>query len=230
MTEEPLSATQACVFDAYGTLFDVNAAASRCAPDLGDTWQSLSQIWRTKQLEYTWLLSLRGDFADFWHVTGQSLDYAMAVVGLVDPRLRSRLMELYFSLDAYPDAVDTLKALKAAERRTAILSNGSKSMLVSCVKHADIHALVGNLFSVDDVEIYKPHPKVYQMAVDGLGLGLEPNKICFVSANAWDVSGAAHFGFRVVWVNRFGARPEMTPGRAEHEIPSLAALPPLLDL
>lgn len=228
MNEEPLSATQACVFDAYGTLFDVNAAAQRCAPELGPKWQPLSQIWRAKQLEYSWLLSLRGDFADFWHVTGQSLDYALAAVEIDDPVMRSRLMELYFTLDAYPDAVATLTTLKATERRTAILSNGAKSMLVSSVKHAGIHDLVDHLFSVDDVEIYKPHPKVYQMAVDGLGV--EPHKICFVSANAWDVSGAAHFGFRVVWINRFGARPELTPGRAEHEITSLAALPPLLDL
>jgi 2-haloacid dehalogenase len=223
-----LSATKACVFDAYGTLFDVNAAAERCRGDLGDKWQPLAQLWRTKQLEYCWLLSLRGEYSDFWHVTGFALDYAMASVGITDDMLRSRLMELYFTLDTYADTKDTMTRIKDANRKTAILSNGSKSMLVGCVNHAKIGSLLDRVFSADEVEIYKPHTKMYQLAVDGLHV--EPNEICFVSANGWDVSGAANFGFRVVWINRLAARRENTPGEPEYEIKSLSELPALLGI
>lgn len=218
----------ACVFDAYGTLFDVNAAAARCRDALGDKADALASLWRTKQLEYTWLRSLRGDYVDFWHVTGQSLDYAMAALKLEDDALRTRLMELYLVLDAYPEVREMLSRIKGAEMRTAILSNGSPSMLIAAVRRAELEDLLDEVISVDSVRIYKPHPSVYQLAVDRLRL--PPERICFLSANAWDASGAAYFGFRVIWINRFRAQPEQLPGKPEEEIHNLAELPDLLEL
>ena len=226
--ESKLQDIGACVFDAYGTLFDVNAAAARCRDALDDKADALASLWRTKQLEYTWLRSLRGDYVDFWHVTGQSLDYAMAALKLKDDALRTRLMELYLVLDAYPEVRETLSALKDAGVKTAILSNGSPSMLVAAVRRAELESLLDEVISVDSVRIYKPHPSVYQLAVDGLRL--PSDRICFLSANAWDASGAAHFGFRVIWINRFRAQPEQLPGKPEKEIHSLAELPDLLGL
>ena len=226
MTEGKLNNIDACVFDAYGTLFDVNAAAARCRDVLGDSADALAATWRTKQLEYTWLRSLRGDYIDFWHITGQSLDYAMASLGLTDECLRARLMELYFVLDAYAEVPEVLQAIKSSGRRMAILSNGSPSMLIAAVRRAGIERLLGETISVDAVKIYKPHPSTYQLAVDRLRV--EAERICFLSANGWDVSGAAFFGFRVVWINRSGAQPEQLPGQAEHEIQSLRELPALL--
>jgi 2-haloacid dehalogenase len=226
MAEGALSNIEACVFDAYGTLFDVNAAAARCRDVLGDGVDALAAIWRAKQLEYTWLRSLRGDYVDFWHITGQSLDYAMAALGLADEGLRARLMELYFVLGAYPEVPEVLQAIRSSGRRTAILSNGSPSMLIAAVRRAGIERLLGEIISVDAVKIYKPHPSAYQLAVDRLRVA--PERICFLSANAWDVSGAAHFGLRVVWINRTAAQPERLPGQAEVEIRSLRELPALL--
>jgi 2-haloacid dehalogenase len=224
--DEKIKDVGACVFDAYGTLFDVSAAAARCRGPLGDKADALASLWRTKQLEYTWLRSLRGDYVDFWHVTGQSLDYAMAALKLEDNALRARLMELYLVLDAYPEVREMLITLKGAGLKTAILSNGSPSMLIAAVRHARIQELLDEVISVDAVRIYKPHPSVYQLAVDTLRL--PPERICFLSANAWDASGAAYFGFRVVWINRVRAQPESLPGKPEKEIQSLAELPGLL--
>jgi len=218
----------ACVFDAYGTLFDVNAAAARCRDALGDKADALASLWRTKQLEYTWLRSLRGDYVDFWHVTGQSLDYAMAALKLEDDALRTRLMELYLVLDAYPEVRDMLSTIKEAGMRSAILSNGSPSMLIAAVRRAELEDLLDEVISVDSVRIYKPHPSVYQLAVDRLRL--PPERICFLSANAWDASGAAYFGFRVIWINCFRAQPEQLPGKPEEEIHNLAELHDLLEL
>ena len=227
-TNAKLENISACVFDAYGTLFDFNAAAERCRDSLGDVAESLSRVWRQKQLEYTWQRSLRGDYVDFWHLTGHSLDYAMKSLRIEDPLLRSRLMELYFALDAYPEVRELLETLKAAGMRTAILSNGSPSMLVSAVRNAELEDTLDKLLSVDPLQIYKPHPKVYQLAVDEMRAPAE--NIAFMSANAWDVSGAAHFGLRVVWINRAGAQREETPGEPEAEIRSLAELPAMLGL
>ena len=222
----PLERVAACVFDAYGTLFDVNAAAARCRDALGDKAEALSQIWRTKQLEYTWQRSLRGDYEDFWHVTGDALNYAMGSLGLDDPALRARLMEIYSVLDAYPEVPDVLGRLKAAGRRLAILSNGSPTMLLAAVKNAELDQLLDRTISVDSLRIYKPHPSVYQLAVQQLGVPAE--EIAFMSSNAWDASAAAAFGMQVVWINRFGGRMEALPGEPKAEIRSLADLPPLL--
>ncbi len=218
----------ACVFDAYGTLFDVNAAAAQCRDALGDKADELSALWRTRQLEYTWLRSLMQEYVEFWQVTGDGLDYALAALGIEDDNLRERLMDIYMRLDAFPDVKDVLTALKAGGIKTAILSNGSPKMLASAVENAGIEDVLDLTFSVDSIGIYKPHPSVYQMAVDGLDV--EAGRICFMSSNAWDAAAAANFGFRVVWVNRFGQPQERIPGDPEHEIITLEALPPLLGL
>ena len=218
----------ACVFDAYGTLFDVNAAAAQCRDALGGKADELSALWRTRQLEYTWLRSLMQEYVEFWQVTGDGLDYALAVLGIEDDALRQRLMDIYMRLDAYPEVKDVLTALKVGGLKTAILSNGSPKMLSSAVENAGINEVLDDTFSVDSIGIYKPHPSVYQMAVDGLGVNAE--RICFMSSNAWDAAAAANFGFRVVWVNRFGQPQERIPGEPEHEVKTLEALPPLLGL
>lgn len=219
----------ACVFDAYGTLFDVAAAAAHCRDDLGDKADNLSAIWRTKQLEYTWLRSLMGEYVDFWQVTSDGLDYALETLGLDgDTALREKLQSLYMKLDCYPEVPDMLKALNGGGLKCAILSNGSPKMLESAVSNAGISDLLVDSYSVDSLGIYKPTPKVYQMAVDGLNVSKE--RICFMSSNAWDASAAANFGFRVVWVNRFGQKEERLPGKPEHEITTLADLPGLLGL
>ena len=218
----------ACVFDAYGTLFDVNAAAAQCRDALGDKADELSALWRTRQLEYTWLRSLMQEYVEFWQVTGDGLDYALAVLGIEDDALRQRLMDIYMRLDAYPEVKDVLTTLKAGGLKTAILSNGSPKMLAAAVENAGINEALDDTFSVDSIGIYKPHPSVYQMAVDGLDVS--PERIYFMSSNAWDAAAAANFGFRVVWVNRFGQPQERIPGDPEQVIKTLEALPPLLGL
>lgn len=230
MTEKPTLTTlddiDACVFDAYGTLFDVAASAARCRDELGDKADALSALWRTKQLEYTWLRSLMGEYVDFWHVTGNGLDYAMATLGLDNPSLRSKLMELYLRLDAYEEVKGVLTRLKECGFKTAILSNGSPTMLTAAIRNARIEGVLNDFYSVDSIRIFKPDPRVYQMAVDGLNIPAE--RICFMSSNAWDASAAANFGFRVVWVNRFGQQPERLPGEIAHEVKTLSDLPALL--
>ena len=218
----------ACVFDAYGTLFDVNSAVARCRDRLGDKAEELGALWRRKQLEYAWLRSLMGQYEDFWAVTGGALDHAMAALGLDDPGLRARLMQLYLTPDAYDDARPALEALKAAKTRTAILSNGSQTMLVAAIKGAGLHGLIGSVLSVDRVGVYKPSPAVYQLAADELRL--PPQRIGFLSANGWDARGAAAFGFRTAWINRAGRPPEALPGQPHAELESLAGLPGLLGL
>ena len=166
MTVETFNDIGACVFDAYGTLFDVNAAAAHCQEDLGDNWQPLAEMWRLKQLQYTWLRGLMGRHTDFWQVTGDALDYAMESLGLEDTPLRQRLMELYLALDAYPEVKGVLTKLKSAGLKTAILSNGAPKMLEAAVNNAGISDLLDAILSVEDVGVFKPHPSVYQMGVD----------------------------------------------------------------
>jgi len=218
----------ACVFDAYGTLFDYASAAMRCKDALGADWHAFSDLWRRKQLEYTWLRSLMGRHADFWHVTGESLDYVLAAFKRQDPALRALLMQQYLSLDCYPDAVDTLKKLRDAGMKTAILSNGSPTMLTAAVNNSGIGRLLDGAFSVEKVATFKPHPSVYQIVLDELAVAA--GRVCFLSSNGWDAAGAAAFGFRVVWINRGGAPVENLPGHPEAEIASLAGFPALLGL
>ena len=227
MTAVPMDGIRACVFDAYGTLFDVHSAVARLRPRVGAQADALSQLWRAKQLEYTWLRALMGRHADFWQVTGDALDYALARTG-VDPEVREPLMQAYLALDTYPEVPDVLRQLRAAGLRTAILSNGEPSMLAAGASGAGIDGLLDAILSVEEVGIFKPHPKVYQLAVDRLGVGAD--EIAFQSSNAWDVSGAATFGLRAVWINRLGMPPERLPGAAEHELRDLSGLPALLGL
>ncbi len=219
---------RACVFDAYGTLFDVHSAAARCRDDLGDKAGTLSDIWRQKQLQYTWLRSLMGTHADFWQVTGDALDFALAAVGMDDPAVRRRLMDLYLELDAYPEVPAMLARLKEGGVATAILSNGAPAMLDAAVASAGLADTLDHVLSVEDVGIFKPDPQVYQLAVDRLAIA--PHEICFQSSNAWDAYAASHFGFRVVWVNRFNQPPERIPGAPDRQITDLAPLPELIGL
>ena len=221
-----LAACRACVFDAYGTLFDVNSPAQREMATLGDRAVALAQLWRQKQLEYTWLRSLMGRHADFWQVTGDGLDYALATLGITDGALRERLMQLYLTLDAYPDVAACLEKLRAGGRATAILTNGSPQTIDAAVAHSGLGPLLDQVLSVESVGIFKPHRSVYQLAVDRLGV--EASRICFVSTNSWDALGATDFGFQVVWMDRFGRQPDRLPGKPVAVIKGLAELPPLL--
>jgi 2-haloacid dehalogenase len=221
-----LPGIKVCVFDAYGTLFDYASAAARCRDVLGDGLHALNALWREKQLQYTWLLGLQGRHADFWQVTGDALDFALETLGLGDGRLRARLMDLYLTLDAFAEVPGTLHRLKAAGVKTAILSNGSPGMLDAAVSNAGIGNLLDAVLSVEAVGVYKPHPKVYHLAVDRFGIPAAA--ISFQSSNAWDAWAASAFGMRVVWCNRYGQRPERLPGKPDCEVTSLAELPPLV--
>lgn len=221
-----LAPVEACVFDAYGTLFDVHSAAARCRAELGAKAESVSLLWRQKQLEYTWLRSLMGVHADFAQVTAEALDFALAQHGIDDPGLRRRLLEIYRELDAFPEARGALEALRRAGMKTAILSNGSPDMLDAAVSRAGLAPLFDAVLSVEAVGIYKPHASVYRLAVERLGVAAD--RICFLSSNGWDVAGAAQFGFRVVWINRYGQPPERLPAGPEAEIPDLRSLPSLV--
>ena len=226
MSDAPLSGVQACVFDAYGTLFDFAAAARSCHDVLGDGVDRLTGLWRDKQLQYTWLRAIQGRHADFWQVTGDALDFALETMGIATPALRERLMALYLTLDAFPEVPDALERLKRAGLKTAILSNGSPKMLAAAVTGAGLAGLIDSVLSVEEVGVYKPHPKVYQLAVDRLGV--PASAIAFQSSNAWDAYAASAYGMRVVWCNRYGQRHERLPGRPDREVGSLAELPPLV--
>jgi 2-haloacid dehalogenase len=216
----------ACVFDAYGTLFDLDRIVSVGRAALGDRVATLSELWRRKQLEYSWLRSLMGRHADFWQVTGESLDYALATLGIADPALRAGLMEAYLSPSPFPDAIPALTRLHASEIQLAILSNGSPSMLTSAVKSADMNDLLDKVLSVESIGIFKPHPSVYRLATDAFDC--QPNQIAFISSNGWDAAGASAFGFQTIWVNRRKAPREVLPAGPHLEIASLEALPGLL--
>ena len=223
MTAQGFDDIGACVFDAYGTLFDVDAAARHCRSELGDKWQPLAETWRLKQLQYTWLRSVMGRHVDFWRVTGDALDYAMDSLGLDDDALRDRLMDLYLALDAYPEVKGVLAQLKSAGMKTAILSNGAPDMLDAAVSNADIAGLLDAVLSVEEVGVFKPHPNVYRMGEDRLGL--PAGRMSFQSSNAWDAAAASAFGYRVIWVNRFGQARERIPDPPHAEIETLEELP-----
>ncbi len=226
MTGEPLAGIHASVFDAYGTLFDVASAAQRCADALGDAAPRLAALWRDKQLQYTWLRAVQGRHADFWQVTGDALDFALESLGLADPSLRERLMQLYLTLDAYPDVPEVLRPLRGAGLATAILSNGSPAMLAAAIAHARLGDLLGHVLSVEETGVYKPHSRVYQLAVDRLAV--PPQEIAFISSNGWDAWAASAFGMRAIWCNRQSQTRERLPGAPDREIHVLSELPPLV--
>jgi 2-haloacid dehalogenase len=228
MTATEIRDVDVCVFDAYGTLFDYASAAMRCKDALASDWMAVSELWRRKQLEYSWLRSLMGRHADFWHVTGESLDYALAAFKRQDPALRALLMQQFLSLDCYGDVVKMLERLRAGGMKTAILSNGTPTMLTAAVNSSGIGRLLDGVYSVEKVGVFKPHPSVYQIIVDEMAVAA--GRVCFMSSNGWDAAGAAAFGFRTVWINRSGAPVENLPAHPEAMLSGMAELPALLGL
>lgn len=217
-----------CVFDAYGTLFDVASAARRAAADhpaLADAWQGLAEDWRRKQLDYTWLRTIMGDHVDFHTVTAQALDWALAARDL-PASLHAPLMALYDRLDAYPEVAGVLAALQRRGMACAILSNGAPGMLASAVASAGLGAHLAAVLSVEDVGVFKPDPRVYQLACDRFGV--PPAAIAFVSSNGWDIAGATRFGFRSFWINRSGLPQDRLPHGPDHVLPDLSPLPDLV--
>lgn len=215
------------VFDAYGTLFDVHSAVVRLGDRLGAGAERLSEVWRIKQMEYTWVRSLmdragEDRHRDFWRLTEDALDYAIAAVGGIDPALRQPLLDAYRTLDAYPDVADVLAALKNRGARLAILSNGSPEMLAAATRSAGLDDRLDAVLSVEDVGIFKPDPSVYRLVLERFSVA--PGDVSFQSSNGWDVAGAAAFGFDVVWINRKGLPREYADVGAVREAKDLTAL------
>lgn len=212
----------AYIFDAYGTLFDVHAAVRRHAADIGPDGQLLSEIWRAKQLEYSWVRTLMGAYADFWQLTEQALDFAFRKVPSVDPALRSKLLDAYWHLDCYPEVPAVLRALKDNGARLAILSNGSPEMLDAAVRSAALDMILDEVFSVDAVHRFKTDQSVYDLAASSWRL--YPDSVSFQSSNRWDVAGAAKYGFRTVWINRNGHPDEYSDYPPHLILPTLEGL------
>jgi 2-haloacid dehalogenase len=202
LPSELVAHARAFVFDAYGTLFDVHAAVARHAQTVGPEGSRLSEIWRAKQLEYSWVLSLAGEYEPFWALTQRALDYAFARCPTVDRGLRAALLDAYRSLDAYPEAARVLARLRERGFRTGILSNGSPAMLASAVQSAGLGPLLDAVLSVDAAGVFKTSPRTYALVTAAFGSA--PEEVVFVSSNRWDIAGAAAFGFHAVWVNRAG--------------------------
>ena len=220
-----------CIFDAYGTLFDVASAARRAAAEPGRTalaerWPQLAEHWRLKQLQYSWLRAVTGDYTDFWQVTQDGLDWALEATDLGgDPELRERLLALYWELQAYPEVPEMLATLKAAGLNNAILSNGSPDMLDGAVQSAGIAAHLDDVLSVADVGIFKPAAVVYDMV--GKRFSCTKDEVLFVSSNGWDAGSAAGYGFTTAWVNRADDPVDRLPGRPHHILSDLTTLPEL---
>lgn len=223
-----------CVFDAYGTLFDVAAAARQAAAEpefdsLAAKWPELANHWRLKQLQYSWLRAVADAHADFWDVTQDGLDWALEATGLQgDPKLRQRLLDLYWELQAYPEVPAMLKTLKDAGMHTAILSNGSPPMLDGAVKSAGIGELLDAVLSVESVGVFKPHSRVYDLV--GEHFGCDPSSVLFVSSNGWDAAGASGYGFVTAWVNRASEPMDRLPWTPSHVLPDLTTIPRLAGL
>jgi len=190
---------KAIIFDAYGTLFDVNSAAEKCKDKIGDKWEGFSNYWRTTQLEYTWLRSLMNRHKDFWQITEDSLDKSMKAFN-IDPSMRNELLNLYKILTSFKEVPKVLKALKEKNYKLAILSNGTPALLNELVKSNNLEKIFDDLFSIEQVGIYKPNSKVYDMPIKKYQI--QKNEVVFLSANTWDVSGAGNYGYNSIWVNR----------------------------
>lgn len=224
-------AIQTCIFDAYGTLFDVAAAARQTAedpeyPELKETWQLVAEYWRLKQLQYTWLRALMDQHTDFWTVTQNGLDWALEKCGLNGRAdLRARLLQLYWELEAYPEVPAMLTALKAEGLYTGILSNGSPNMLAGAVTSAGLEDVLDDVLSVEEVSIFKPHSFVYDLVQRRFGG--DRDNILFVSSNGWDAAAAAGYGFTTVWVNRAGEPMDRLPATPGHVLSDLTTIPSL---
>jgi 2-haloacid dehalogenase len=212
---------KAIVFDAYGTLFDVNSAAEKCKGKIGDKWESFSNFWRTTQLEYTWLRSLMKRHKDFWQITEESLDKSMKAFK-IDNSMKSELLNLYKVLSPYPEVKEVLKKLKEKECRLAILSNGTPALLNELVKSNNLENIFDDLFSVEEIGIYKPDSRVYDMPIKKYQI--KAGKIAFLSANTWDVSGGGNYGYNTIWVNRNNNIFDNLDYRPKNEINNLTQL------
>ena len=213
---------EAVLFDAFGTLFDVHSAAGALAEALGAQAAEISALWRQKQVQYTWLRSLMGAYAPFATITAEALDHALAAHGHDDPGLRDRLLDRYGRLDAYPEVPAALRRIKAAGRATGILSNGEAQAARALARHAGLLDSLDHVLSAETVAVFKPDARVYRLGPQATGR--PPERLAFVSSNAWDVAGAAHFGFQVIWVNRFGQVPEQLPGTPWAVVDDLTAV------
>lgn len=228
-----MAAIRVCVFDAYGTLFDVAGAARAAAAEpggavLAKVWPKLAEDWRLKQLQYSWLRAVTGRHVDFWQVTQDGLDWAMEAQGLADPGLRARLLDLYRTLPAYPEVPAMLAALRGRGLATAILSNGAPGMLADAVASAGIGGSLDAVLSIEDVGVFKPARAVYDLV--GARFATDPDAVLFASSNGWDAAAAADYGFVTAWVNRSGQPADRLPGTPAHVLPDLSALPDLPEL
>lgn len=219
-----------CIFDAYGTLFDVAAAAREAAAEpgreaFGKVWQKVANDWRLKQLQYSWLRAVAGAHTDFWEVTQNGLDWALEASALSDPALRERLLALYWELSAYREVPAMLSTLKANGMNTAILSNGSPTMLEGAVQSAGVGGVLDDLLSVESVGVFKPHSSVYDLV--GQRFGTDPRQVLFVSSNGWDAAAAAGYGFQTAWVNRAGEPVDRLPWVPDTILTDLTTIPQL---
>ena len=216
---------KAIIFDAYGTLFDVNSAAEKCKDKIGDKWESFANYWRTTQLEYTWLRSLMKKHKDFWEVTENSLDKSMKVYN-IDFSMREELLNLYKILSPFKEVPETLKMLKQKNFKLAILSNGTPTLINQLVKNNNLENIFDHIFSIEEVGIYKPDSKVYDMPIKKYQI--KKNEIAFLSANTWDVSGGGNYGYNSIWVNRNKSVFDNLDYNPKHEIKNLSELVPLI--
>ena len=223
---DPISGIEMCVFDAYGTLYDFNSAVARHRTAIGARADALSEMWRSKQIQYTWLRNSMAAYAPFWQVTGEALDHCLAAHAITDPSVRDKLMGAYLALDPFPEVPAMLDRLARGGVRSAILSNGNPEMLEPMVKASGLADRFDAVLSVDAVGAFKVDPRVY--ALVEARCGVRPDKVCFLSSNCWDAHGAAQFGFTVVWVNRGSAPDDNLPGRIAAQVKDLSHLPALL--
>ena len=212
---------KAIIFDAYGTLFDVNSAAEKCKDKIGDKWEGFANYWRTTQLEYTWLRSLMKRHKDFWKITEDSLDKSMKVFN-INKNMKNDLLSLYKVLSPYPEVKGVLKDLKNKKFKLAILSNGTPDLLNELVESNKLDNLFDDLFSIEDVKIYKPDPRVYEIPIKKYKI--KSDEITFLSANTWDVSGGGNFGYHAIWVNRHNSVFDILDFQPKNEINNLTQL------
>ena len=212
---------KAIIFDAYGTLFDVNSAAEKCKDKIGDKWESFANYWRTTQLEYTWLRSLMNRHRDFWQVTEDSLDKSMKAFK-IDNSMRDELLNLYKTLSIFPEVKEVLNNLKEKNYKLAILSNGTPSLLNELVKSNNLDSIFADIFSIEEVGIYKPDSRVYDLPIKKYQI--QKNEVVFLSANAWDVSGGGNYGYNAVWVNRNNNIFDNLDYQPKHQVKQLGEL------
>ena len=212
---------KAIVFDAYGTLFDVNSAAEKCKDKIGSKWEAFANHWRTTQLEYTWLRSLMNRHKNFWDVTEDSLDKSIRVFG-IDKNMKNDLLNLYKILSPYPEVKEVLECLKKKSFKLAILSNGTPSLLSELIKNSDLNNLFDDLFSIEEVKVYKPDSRVYELPIKKYRI--KSDEITFLSANTWDVSGGGNFGYNSIWVNRYNSIFDILDFQPKNEISNLTQL------